>query len=669
MNRQHFLSQSVLSFRRWSRSKAAAFQTVGRVVRIAVLPVVYTLHAFAAQAQDQVDSSTYMRLVEIDSVRVEQVRLKSLFASQGAAVQILTGDELELPAVSTLEELLAQVPGLDVRQRGAHGVQGDIAIRGGGFDQVLILLNGVNLTDAQSGHHNLNLPIEPSAIARIEVLSGPSARLYGPGAFAGAINIITKTPSENHIQLSAKAGQYGLREAFAASSYSSQDVALYGFASGATSEGYRPNTDFLKFNAFMSGSMPIGDGRLRFQAGHQAKDFGAQAFYSARFPEEYESTRGSFISTGYSRRQHGFSLESEVAYRSFKDHFQLFRYSPKAQNFHHTQLLEGRVLLGYTSGISSTKLALNHRYDNVLSRNLGDKIGGVHPIQGSDLQYDHYFGRNTSSLSLEEQLRYRSISLALGGMVAYSDHFGWNSSYGADISYSWESGRSLYGAYNSSFRYPTFTDLFYTDPAHKGNRNLKVENAQTAELGLRYAMHMLYLSVSGFYRWGRDIIDWVADQKNHKMFTSLNHYRCNTYGGEITAGVYPRLNGLESVLLSYSYAKCNPLNYDGDKASYAYNNLLHHATLTVKSPLWRVITLTGMLDYSRRNGRYVDHESKDIKNYPGALIFNLRAEHTWRWLTVFADANNLFGTPLYDFGAIQLPGRWISVGVRCNINY
>lgn len=692
MRRFFCLTTLVLCFHRWSRRGHAAFRTIGQVVRIGVLPVVYTLCTFAAHAQTQADTvEGTMRQVQIDEVRVEQVQLKSLFATQGAGIEVLTGEELHLPAVATLEELLAHVPGLDVRQRGAHGVQGDIAIRGGGFDQVMILLNGVNLTDAQSGHHNLNLPIDPEAIARIEVLTGPSARLYGPGAFAGAINIVTKSPAHKHIALSAKAGEYGLREAFAASSYQGGEVTAYGFVSGATAEGYAPNTDFLKLNAFLSARVALPKGHLRMQAGHQSKDFGAQAFYSQKFPEEQEETRGSFISGGYSLRTGRLSLEAEAAYRGFNDHFQLFYYADafrqqkdatgkpsvvytpfksrgRAENFHHTQIVSGRVYLGYTAGISTTKLALIHRYDNVLSRNLGEKIGGSYPIPGRDLKYTHYAGRNTSSVSFEEQLQYAGATLALGGMCAYSDHFGLDYGYGADLSYSWAPGASVYGACNSSFRYPTFTDLYYSDPAHKGNSSLHVEKALTTEMGLRYAMGMLHMSLAGYYRWGTDIIDWVPDAQKAGVFNAQNHYRCNRFGGEAAAGVYPKLPGLESVLLGYTYTSA-PLGFEGGKGSYVYGTLQHHATLRVKSPIWRTLCFSALLDFSKRNGGYTDFSTKRQLEYPSALTLNLRGEYRWEWLTVFAEAHNVLGAEVLDFGGLALPGRWVSAGVRCDMHY
>ena len=104
-----------------------------------------------------------------------------------------------MPPVHDLQDLLKFASAVDVRQRGNNGVQADISIRGSSFDQVLILLNGIQLNDPQTGHHNLNLPVSYD-IDRIEILEGPSARLYGPNAFAGAINIITGQASSHKLQ-------------------------------------------------------------------------------------------------------------------------------------------------------------------------------------------------------------------------------------------------------------------------------------------------------------------------------------------------------------------------------------------------------------------------------------------------------------------------------------
>jgi len=94
--------------------------------------------------------------------------------------------------VKSVEDLLLGVTGVDVRRRGPGGVQADVGIRGATFEQTLILIDGVKVSDPQTGHHNLDLPVALADIERIEVQKGPSARIWGPNAFGGVVNIITR---------------------------------------------------------------------------------------------------------------------------------------------------------------------------------------------------------------------------------------------------------------------------------------------------------------------------------------------------------------------------------------------------------------------------------------------------------------------------------------------
>ncbi|HBX87582.1 MAG TPA: vitamin B12 receptor, partial [Marinilabiliaceae bacterium] len=95
--------------------------------------------------------------------------------------------------------------GVDIRERGPLGMQADVSMRGGSFDQVMILLNGINISDPQTGHHGLNLPVDLESIERVEILRGPAARVYGPNAFDGAINFVTKSSSQNEVYASVSA--------------------------------------------------------------------------------------------------------------------------------------------------------------------------------------------------------------------------------------------------------------------------------------------------------------------------------------------------------------------------------------------------------------------------------------------------------------------------------
>jgi iron complex outermembrane receptor protein len=98
----------------------------------------------------------------------------------------------QLPAHS-IDELLRYLPGVEVQQRGPQGSQSDIVLRGGTFQQVLVIIDGIKLNDPLTGHFNSYIPINTDEIERIEILKGAASAIYGSEAVGGVINIITKT--------------------------------------------------------------------------------------------------------------------------------------------------------------------------------------------------------------------------------------------------------------------------------------------------------------------------------------------------------------------------------------------------------------------------------------------------------------------------------------------
>src|SRR5688572_15282312 len=124
-------------------------------------------------------------------------------------LSIITREEIaELP-VHSVADVLRLVASVDVRARGIRGVQTDFAVRGANFGQMLVLVDGVRLNDAQSGHHNGDIPVPLDAVERIEILYGPGSSLFGADAFGGTVNVITR---KGVLPASAvvEAGSFGL---------------------------------------------------------------------------------------------------------------------------------------------------------------------------------------------------------------------------------------------------------------------------------------------------------------------------------------------------------------------------------------------------------------------------------------------------------------------------
>jgi vitamin B12 transporter len=286
----------VTTFRKWGRTGYAVFQSMHQVVRIGCLSVSYLLFAIPANAQRNMmvaphDSLNLIKDVEIEEVVVSAQRAPVTFSQVARIVAVIEKDEIQYAPVQSLQDLLEFALNADVRQRGGLGAQADISIRGGSFDQVLILLNGININDPQTGHHNLNLPVSLDAIERIEILEGPASRVYGLDAFSGTINIITGTNSNSNLKARLSGGQYGFYDSGLSGNIVTGKLTNFISVDHRSSDGYIKNTDFKLTDVYYQGKLATTAGILEFQAGNTDRAFGSNSFYTPVYPDQYEKVK------------------------------------------------------------------------------------------------------------------------------------------------------------------------------------------------------------------------------------------------------------------------------------------------------------------------------------------------------------------------------------------
>ena len=149
-----------------------------------VFPLLILLLSNLSISQDQTTN--------LDEVVVLSTKIDLPFSKNFRTVKIISSEDIKNSPVTNVSDLLQEITGVDVRRRGVGGVQGDLYIRGGGFDQTLLLVDGMKMDDVQTGHHTLNMILPLYLIERIEIIKGPAARIFGQNAFNGAINIVTK---------------------------------------------------------------------------------------------------------------------------------------------------------------------------------------------------------------------------------------------------------------------------------------------------------------------------------------------------------------------------------------------------------------------------------------------------------------------------------------------
>ena len=382
--------QAHVTFRHWGRKGFSIFSSLKVVVSIAFLAVSYHASAEKLIIPISDDSTKVAYELNLDEIEVDAQRVPVTYSQVARIVTVLERDQIEAAPVETIQELLEYVPGIDVRKRGGEGVQADIGIRGGSFDQLLILLNGINITDPQTGHHNLNLPVSLHQIQRIEVLEGSASRVFGANAFSGAINIITKTAKENKATISASVGSNGYKNMDISGALEGSKTNQFAGLNHKSSDGYIDNTDFRSTNVFYSLEKPIEANNFSFQIGFTDKGFGANSFYTPKYPDQYEQVKTYFSSLKW-KSNSPMHLTSSIYWRRHFDRFELFRNEAPSwyttHNYHRTDAAGLNLNSWIESKFGKSAFGFEYRLEHILSNVLGEPLEAPIDIKNTDNQY------------------------------------------------------------------------------------------------------------------------------------------------------------------------------------------------------------------------------------------------------------------------------------------
>ncbi|MFW6019720.1 MAG: TonB-dependent receptor [Bacteroidales bacterium] len=670
------------TFKRWSRKSYGIFRSLGTVVHIAGLSLAIAANMMPknAVAQDP-DTNQTNEHIEMDEVVVSAQRNEVIYSEMARMVEVLDEDEIAQLPVQTIDELLNYAMNVDVRQRGGMNVQADVSIRAGSFDQVMILLNGVNITDPQTGHHNLNLPVDLSAVKRIEILSGPGSRIFGPNAFSGAINIITGTKNKPSLKAGVHAGEHGYAKATAVTSLETSRMNHFIAADYARSDGYIDNTDFALGSAFYQATWnPDKTHKLDFQAGYNQKQFGANSFYTPAYPEQFEETRTKFASLKYKFGNKN-KWELKAYWRRHHDRFELFRNeSPnwyQHHNYHMTDV--GGVSANTVIPVSLGKISLGAEYrgEQIFSNVLGNKQSDTIEAPGEDNGFfTKYKYRGNFSAFAEYTVKWENLYIATGLMTNYNPEIQqkWKIFPGIDLNY--KISRRLHAFATSSYgmRLPTFTDLYYESPTNIGNKNLKPEENTSVEAGIKVLRKKFMVRSSGFMRWGTNIIDWVKyDEQSTwqtKNLTSLNTKGFSIQSKLDLVKLFSQ-DIIQTASFDYSFAR-QEKETQADMSKYALDYLKHKANVKLTAELLPDLRLNTSISWQDRAGGFIMYENGEYgkeKQYEPFWLVDARITyHRENW-NIYADVTNILDKIYYDIGNVPQPGRFLRLGVNMNITW
>jgi len=632
-----------------------------------LLPATFLSVTLVAQDKYDTTSDSAFYGNPLGEVVIKENRMEDALGRQNKNIRIIDQSMIRTLPVKSVSELLSYVSGVDVRQRGPWGVQTDIGIDGGTFDQTLVLINGVKVSDPQTGHNMMNLPVTLDAIERIEVLRGPAARIYGVNALMGAINIVTKRADKTGVTINAYAGSnfrsddstgkaywgYG----FQATASLAGDVAQHLLSIGRDqTTGFRYNTAFNTNKAFYQGNINIGKSSLQLSGGFNYNDFGANSFYSAPGDKESnETVQTGLASIGMNIPINAvWTIKPRVSYRYNHDDYIFIRQKPEVyQNRHETHVIDAELNNTFKTGIGSFGLGLELRNERISSSNLGK----------NDRSNYGFYGEYKFDLI-------KNISVNAGAYANYNTVYGWRVFPGIDAGWEFYRNFRLYANAGTAQRLPTYTDLYYKGPSNIGNDQLKPEYSSFAEGGLKYSDKAITAQASYFYRHGTDFIDWVKSDST-QPWQPQNFQTLNTSG--VTFSVDYRitednkntpvtlLTGLSYTYLSPKIGKAVNGTGDGLISNYAVNSLQHQFCANVNVTYRQVLALTLAARYQKRMN--APDNVPDFKRGTYTL-FDTRLSFTHKQFNIYADVTNLFDIKYIETGVVPMPGRWITLGVK-----
>lgn len=629
----------------------------------------------------------------LDTVTVTANRAHSDLQSATRTVTVMTENDINNTPAFTNSETIESFSALDVRQRGPLDVQSDISVRGGTFDQTLVLLNGIRINDPQTGHHNMNLPITFNLIEQVEVLEGGASRVYGPNAFSGAVNFQTPTQGKNNVSATLLGGQNGLFMANANGAINTGNWYTLASINHAQSAGYMRNSDFVNNNVYLQTAGQFNIGTLLISAGMNSKAFGAQNFYTSAYPDQFEATKtlfGSVKLTGGNIWKY-----TALAYwRQHNDRFELFRegddfyqqqngfwVNPEADtipswysgpNYHRTRVTgaEGNVKRTWKKA-GTTTIGFDYRNEQIVSNNLGKDLDEPLPVPDTDAEYDKADARDNYSVYVEHTATIKRFLFTVGALFNYNSAFGQDIMPGIDLGYRVGASTMVYASVDRSFRLPTFTDLYYSLGGAQGSETLQPEYSLNYEAGVRYTKGNLGFDAAVFRREGKDMIDWVMWKPDSVHAENLTEVNMNGFTLSTTYNLAKQTNGLiKSMDAGYTFLYSEQNEEDQDVQSiYVLDFLTHKLYFGITHKLFLDnLSANWRLRYQARNGTYDDFESGMTVAYTPFMLIDARVNYKVSQFDLFVQVSNLLDAQYVDRGNVPQPGNWVSGGITWTLN-
>ncbi|MDF1517871.1 MAG: TonB-dependent receptor, partial [Lutibacter sp.] len=541
--------------------------------------------------------------------------------------------DLTKSAATNLADVLQNVTGVDIRRRGIDGMQSDLYIRGGNFDQTLLLIDGVKMDDPQTGHHTMNGILSLGNIERIEIIKGSAARIYGQNAFTGAINIVTKAVTENAATINLGYGSYQNKKGELSLAHKFNQGYVLGSVSYQESDGYRFNTDFKNIAVFLKSNFK----NYSLITSFAERKFGANGFYaSPDFVDQYEETQTSLVALSSYYAEGNVTIKPRIYWRRNQDMYLFLRQDPSFfRNLHISNKVGAETNVVFNSSLGKTGVGLDISRVFLVSNNLKN----------------HQRTAVTGFIEHRFELLNEKLDITPGVAISSYSDFDTKAFPGLDIGYRISKKVKLYGNIGYTYRVPTFTDLFYVGPSTKGNADLVAESALAEEFGIKFTTANFQMDVALFNRKSDNLIDWTKDNEAEK-WEVRNFSEVVDQGLETTVNYqFKFVKHQQKLNLGYSFIDDQIKDNNVQFTQYSLNSIKHQFTSGISAKFSPIFS-------QHISYRYVERTNRQHYNVVDAKISATLKTH----MEFFLAANNIFNAEYTETNLVPMPKGNVMAG-------
>lgn len=530
---------------------------------------------------------------------------------------------------STLDYLQLD-PAVDLQQRAPNGIQADLTILGSTFSEALVMVNGLRLNDAQTSHHDMDIPIPEEAISRVEVLHGDGSTFYGADAMGGAVNFITAPSQATELRLRAGGGNQGFNQEHVYAALLVHDWSETIAADRDVSTGFIPDRDYRNTVASSETGFSSAIGQTDVLFGGSDRPFGADQFYGD-FPS-WERTKNWFASAVQDLGQ---QTSASFGYRRHSDEFVLFRDDPSIYENNHIDQSWQAALRRHDSIRDNSTLSYGAEAqgDGIQSNNLGGHA------RNREALYANLDFRALHRFSLSAGAREELFS---GGTKVFAP----NMAGGV-----WLKGSiKLRASVSRGFRLPTYTDLYYSDPASLGNPNLMPESSWGLDGGVDWnPTGKVSAGVTVFRRWDSNVIDYVQPAPGDR-FQAMNvqHLRFDGINTDTTF----QLPHTQQIRLGYTFLHGDQAPVPGSISRYVFNYPSHKAVFAWTGTWHEWLIARTRVGVTQR----FQHQA-----YP---IWDLDIARNGGRIRPYLQFANLSNTGYEEIPGVLMPSRSVIAGVE-----